>query len=131
MGMKLAIVGSRDLDEDVAARAIYAGIMSYVECWGEDVNEIVSGGAKGADTLAKKFTEDYHIKYTEFLPDWKTHGRGAGFVRNGQIADYADKCLAVWNGDSNGTRHAIECFLERGKDVTVVRVPHRPDDDQD
>ena len=35
---------------------------------GKDTTEIVSGGAKGIDTIAKEYAMSNNIKYTEFLP---------------------------------------------------------------
>lgn len=64
--MKAAIIGSRSLTE--------INIEDYLP---SEITEIVSGGAKGIDTLARKYSEKHGIKLTEFLPNYKRYGRGA------------------------------------------------------
>ena len=52
----------------------------------------------------------YKLKIAEFPADWEKHGRGAGFVRNKQMAEYATHLLAFWDGKSKGNReHDINC----------------------
>ena len=109
--MKLAIIGSRSVTSiDVAA---------YLPA---DLSEIVSGGAKGADSLAAAYAREQGIPLTEFLPDYRRFGRGAPLKRNEQIADYADEALAFWDGVSRGTLHTMRLFEKRGKRVTVIRI---------
>lgn len=107
--MKLAIVGSRKVKDIV--------IGAYMP---DDVTEIVSGGAKGVDTLAKEYAEKYSIKYTEFLPDYSAYGRVAPLRRNDEIIAYADEILAFWDGKSRGTAYTINNAKKQGKPVSVV-----------
>lgn len=39
-----------------------------------------------------------NIRYTEFLPEYKIHGRYAPLKRNLEIIDNADFVLAFWDG---------------------------------
>lgn len=55
--MKLAIIGSRSLTIN--------NLGDYIP---ENTVEIISGGAKGIDSCAKKFALKHSLKYTEFLP---------------------------------------------------------------
>lgn len=107
--MKLAIVGSRKLNQIVIDEYIPAG-----------VTEIVSGGAKGVDTLAKEYAKRIGIKITEFLPKYNLYGRAAPIKRNEEIAEYSDEAVAFWDGESKGTKHTINFFEKLGKKVTVI-----------
>ena len=109
--MKVAVIGSRDLSE--------IDIEKYIP---DDVSEIVSGGARGIDTLAKEYAMKKKILYTEFLPQYSRYGRAAPIRRNQEIAEYADMAIAFWNGESKGTEYAIRLFQRLGKRVTVIRV---------
>lgn len=109
--MKLAVIGSRNLQG--------IEIDAYIP---EDVTEIVSGGARGVDTLAKAFASRQGIKLTEFLPQYELYGRAAPLKRNQEIAAYADQLLALWDGVSKGTAYTVKCFERLGKKVTVVTV---------
>ncbi len=85
-----------------------------------DISEIVSGGARGADSLARRYAQLRGIKLTEFLPDWKTLGRSAGILRNIKIIDSAERVVAFWNGTSRGTKHAISYAKAQKKPVKIV-----------
>ena len=108
--MKVAVIGSRGLTVDHLERYLPEG-----------TTEIVSGGAAGVDTSAKKYAQANGIKLTEFLPDYKSYGRRAPLVRNLEIIDYADQVLAFWDGASRGTVHVIKNCREKGKKVTVYQ----------
>jgi len=85
------------------------------------ITEIVSGGAKGADTLAEQFAKENNLPVKIFKPDWAKYGRGAGPVRNKQIVEYADKVIAFWDGESKGTKSSIDLAEKSGKLLTVKR----------
>ena len=111
--MKLAIIGSREL---------VVGFDELKKHIGEDVDELVSGGARGIDTCAQRYARENGIKMTEFLPEYERYGRAAPIVRNKQIAEYADEVLAFWDGKSRGTKSAISYFEKMGKKVTIVNL---------
>jgi hypothetical protein len=76
---------------------------------------IVSGGAKGADSLGRDFGQKHGAKCLEFLPDWEKFGKSAGVIRNADIAKNSDFVLAFWDGRSRGTRHSLEFVQKTGK----------------
>ena len=97
--MKIAVVGSRDItDYDWISRILG----KYT------ITEVISGGAKGVDSLAARYANEHNIKLTEFLPDWEIHGKSAGFIRNKLIVDHAEHVIAFWNAKSTGTKHSID-----------------------
>ncbi len=107
--MKLAIIGSRKINQ-----------IEMDEYIPEGVTEIVSGGASGVDTLARNFANGKGIKLTEFLPKYSLYGRAAPIKRNEEIAEYADEAIAWWDGKSKGTEYTIKLFKKLGKKVTIV-----------
>lgn len=110
--MKLAIVGSRNISG--------VNIEEYLP---EGIDEIVSGGARGIDSVAAAYAKTHGIKLVEFLPDYKKYpGRVAPLRRNDQIADYADEVIAFWDGVSSGTKYTIEAFKKRGKKVRIFKI---------
>lgn len=109
--MKIAIIGSRDcLIED------------FSEYLPKGVTEIVSGGARGIDSAAAAFAHSHGLPVTEFLPDYKSLGRGAPLARNKQIVEYSDEVLAFWNGVSRGTKFVIDYCARIGRKCTVIRL---------
>lgn len=113
--MKLAIVGSRNIDEDF----IYQYLSENLP---KNADEIVTGGAKGADSVAIKYSKDNNIKLTLFLPEYNIYKKGAPIKRNIQIADYSDSAFIFWDGNSKGTKHIIECFKNKNKDYLLIYV---------
>ena len=108
--MKIAVIGSRGLVVD--------NIGEYIP---EGVDEIVSGGARGVDSLAASYAKANGIKLTEFLPEYSVYGRGAPLKRNEKIVEYADEVLAFWDGGSRGTLFVINYCEKIGKKCTVLR----------
>ncbi len=108
--MKIAIIGSRSLN-----------IKNLGEYLPENISEIVSGGARGIDTVAAGFARENNIKLTEFLPEYARYGRTAPLKRNQQIAEYADEVIAFWDGSSRGTMYTVELFKKLEKKTTVIK----------
>lgn len=82
---------------------------------------ILCGLAQGADLLGKRYAEERHIPVEEYPADWANKGRGAGYIRNEQMAANADALIAFWNGTSNGTRHMINTAQNMGLQVRVIK----------
>jgi predicted Rossmann fold nucleotide-binding protein DprA/Smf involved in DNA uptake len=107
---KVAIIGSRSFKN-------YEYMKESLGCFA--IGKIISGGARGADSLARKFAEENGIEITEILPRWDIHGKSAGFIRNEFIIEGADIVVAFWDGKSRGTAHSISLAREAGKDVYI------------
>lgn len=82
--------------------------------------EIVTGGAAGVDTIAEKWAKKHGIEWVCYLPQYEVYGRKyAPLVRNKQMIEYADECIAFWDGKSKGTLMTIEYALSLERKVTV------------
>lgn len=84
--------------------------------------KIISGGARGADTLAEKFADEFSFEKVIFKPDWNLYGKRAGFVRNAKIVDNCDVLFAFQINKSKGTQHSIDLAKEKNKEVYVFEV---------
>jgi hypothetical protein len=82
--------------------------------------EIVSGTAKGADSLGERYAKDKGYNVKPFPADWAAFGKRAGYLRNEQMANYANALIAFWDGESRGTKHMIDIATEKGLLVKVV-----------
>ena len=116
--MKLAIVGSRNYP-----REQYTCFCQHVDSWiagHQPPSLIVSGGAQGADLLAARYAVEHKIPLKVFRPDWNTHGRAAGPIRNTLIVKECDAVIAFPLGDSVGTWDTVNKGKRCGKEVTVI-----------
>jgi predicted Rossmann fold nucleotide-binding protein DprA/Smf involved in DNA uptake len=113
--IKIAIVGSRGI--------YLEDFQLYLP---ENTTEILSGGAKGIDTCAKKFALEHQIPFTEYLPEYQRYGRVAPIKRNDIIVNQADYVLIFWDGISRGTQYVIEKCKKQGKMYQVIRFGAEP-----
>lgn len=115
--MKLAIVGSRSFSdyEKLKTEVDFFSVIKDLE-----ITEIVSGGAKGADTLAEQYAKDHDLLLKVFPANWDLHGKSAGYIRNLDIVHYADAIIAFWDGQSRGTLHTINLSKQYKKILHIV-----------
>lgn len=71
---------------------------------------IISGGAKGADSLAEKYAKDHGHELKVFYAEWDKYGKSAGYKRNEVMHKYISQfekkqVVAFWDGVSKGTAH--------------------------
>jgi hypothetical protein len=107
--MKLAIVGS----SQTMSWNAYHQVKEYVEALQKENPEIeiVSGGAKGIDTIAENVAKELDIPTKVFLPEKDENGK-IGWdqykARNLQIAKYATKVVSFANPLSEA--ESIKCY---------------------
>lgn len=121
--MRLVIAGSRTATGAANYELLKAAI--FANC--QRPAEIVSGGAKGADQLGEQFAAEFGIPVKRFIPDWEGKGKGAGFIRNGDMAVYASEVpgsmlVALWDGVSSGTKQMIEVAKTYELPTVVVQA---------
>lgn len=115
--MKIAIVGGRNfLDYELLKKEL----AKFTEENEISLTSIVSGGAKGADTLAEKFAAEMGVELIVFKPDYEKFGRGAALARNTQIVECADTVFAFWDGKSKGTLDSIKKAEKLGKKLLII-----------
>lgn len=119
--MKLAIVGSRKFtDYSILIKKVSAITNRF-----EGVTEIVSGGAKGTDTLAKRLAIERDISFKEFLPDYSKYVKYATLVRNSQIVEYSDRGIAFVEESSKGIWNTIKKFRTAGKSIELIEMSEK------
>lgn len=108
--MKVIIAGSRELTNCDKA-------LDYLD----PSDEIVSGGARGIDSAAIRLAKEHGFRLCVMNADWEKWGKSAGYKRNRQMAEYADKLIAFWDGHSKGTEHMIRTMQQMEKPVIIFR----------
>ncbi len=108
--MKTAVIGSRNLNVDIS---------KYIP---EETTVIISGGARGIDTLASEYADMNNIPVIVFKPEYKEYGKGAPLVRNKLIVETADFIVAIWDGQSKGTLFTINYAKKLNKPIKIYMI---------
>jgi predicted Rossmann fold nucleotide-binding protein DprA/Smf involved in DNA uptake len=115
-GMRLIVAGGRDFND---YNLLCQEVADFIK--NENEVEIVSGLARGADTLGCQFAQENDLPLRGFAAEWGKFGRAAGPIRNKLMAKNADALIAFWDGQSRGTMHMIDYAKEMGLKVKVVQ----------
>lgn len=121
--MRTIIAGSRDY-------TVYETVVEAVKESTFEITTVVSGGAKGVDRLGEHYARNNNIRLVIFRPDWerykdktgKRRKNPAAVIRNTEMAKHAEDLVAIWDGESPGTRHMIETAHAHNLKVYVKRV---------
>ncbi len=104
--MKIVVSGSKSITD-------YNIVKEILDKHQNIVTTIISGGAKGVDTLAEQYADENRIPKVIMRANWKRWGKAmGGRIRNAEMAKlaYLDRggVIAIWDGTSGGTRDMIE-----------------------
>lgn len=111
----MAIVGSREFPQ----MHLVWEFVQNLACRRPNVI-VVSGGARGVDTVAAAAARMAGLRVEELIPEWDRHGSLAGLARNSQIVERVDAVVAFWDGVSRGTKDTIDKAHAAGKKVLVI-----------
>lgn len=110
--MVVCIAGSREITE-------YKLVCAAVDASGFRISEVVSGHARGIDSLGERWALDNAVNAKIFKADWKKHKRAAGPIRNEKMAKYLKEnsgaLISIWDGISTGSADMID----RAKDYGI------------
>lgn len=132
--MNIAVIGSREFDNYDLLKEELIEFCFDVDYYGDAEGEwcpeytprysdikIISGGARGADTLAERFASEFCLDTLIFKADWSLYGKSAGYIRNNDIIKSADIVFAFWDGKSKGTKHSIDLANKYNKGLEIIR----------
>lgn len=100
----VGVVGSREFDD-------YALLDRTLQQHCREGDILVSGGAKGADSMAQRWAKENGFSILIHYPDYQRFGKGATFARNKTIAEDSDIIFAFYSRGRfklGGTRNTIE-----------------------
>jgi hypothetical protein len=112
--MKVIVAGSRTFND----YELLEGVLDTLNTKVSNI-EIVSGTANGADKLGEKWANKNNKVIHRFRPDWSV-GKGAGYIRNKEMAEFSDACIVFWDGKSVGTKHMIDLSRKNNLKLKIV-----------
>jgi hypothetical protein len=111
--MLVIIAGSRSCKQTDVYNAIF-------RCpWSKYITCVLSGGARGADSFGELWAKEKELRVVKFPAQWDKFGKKAGILRNEKMSKVAHGLIAVWDGESRGTRAMIGLAMSEGLRVFV------------
>ena len=117
---KVVVAGGRNFDNYELLKNKLDVLLSKKKEEGEEI-VIISGGARGADSLGEKYAREKGLKLDVFKANWDKFGKRAGIIRNREMGENCDGVVVFWDGVSRGSKNMIEVGNELGKIVKVVK----------
>ena len=111
--MRVIIAGGRDFNSYSILNKVVSKIINIKE----DI--IISGGARGADSLGADWALDHFVPLEVHPANWDRYGKSAGYIRNAEMGECADTLIAFWDGKSKGTLNMIKTMQVNGKPYYV------------
>lgn len=110
------VVGYRNFSD----HAVFsAGLEATIAQYGAP-SRVVSGGATGADAMAKRWAAERGIPFTEHLP--KAYTAQGLLARNTLIANDCTILVAFPSTESRGTFDTIRKAQASGKKVVILKI---------
>lgn len=114
-GNRILVCGGRAFADHVAVETV----LDHLAAARGDL-VIIQGGADGADRWARRWAEYHRHEYMNFPPDWKTHGKAAGPIRNQRMIDVGRPDLVIAFPGGNGTADMVRRAEAAGIEVRRI-----------
>lgn len=112
--MKALVCGGRDYSDKLA-------LWHTLDCAGPPhISAIISGMARGADSLAAEWAINAKLKLYAFPADWNKHGKAAGAIRNQQMLDEGKPDVVIAFPGGRGTADMVSRAKAQGFKVIEV-----------
>lgn len=116
---KVIVAGGRDFADYAYLKEKLDEVFASLGDLDSHPIEIISGMAKGADTLGIRYAEEHKLTMVLYPANWKKYPRMAGILRNMNMLVTATHLVAFWDGKSHGTKHMIEIAKAKGIPVWI------------
>lgn len=111
---KVLVCGGRDYEDYPTVKQTLDKLHAE-----QPIDFIIEGGAGGADTLAKRWSNESGVHCIEVRALWDYIGRSAGYKRNEAMLALEPSLVVVFPG-GNGTKYMAEISEKEG--IEVLRV---------
>lgn len=124
MDFRVIIAGGRDfIDKTLLYRSMEKVLVQKIATHNVI---IISGDAKGADTIGADWAKWWGFPVEHYPANWAKYGRVAGPIRNRWMADVAQALVVFWDGISPGTKSMIRIGAEHGLDTRIIKYDTGP-----
>ncbi len=115
--MKVAIIGSREFNDYELLKKKCDVLLKNIQR-----PTIITGGARGTDTMAERYAREKNLPLIIHKADWDGYGKSAGMRRNYLMLKECTHVIAFWNGSSPGTKHMIHYAKLYKREIRIVLI---------
>lgn len=129
IGQRHGNSGNRDNGYQSAEFDDYDYLAHILASHQDDMEKLVSGGARGLETLAERWANNQQLPFvkikpalsifTETVPEKVKAIEAAFMVRNTEIIDLVDRLVVFWNGSEHMVLAALSLAIKKKKEVIV------------
>lgn len=112
--MKVLICGGRDFTDNAHLREVMNDLHEHTP-----IITVISGCARGADTLGAMWAKIHHIPVERYPANWNLHGKAAGMMRNQTMLTVGKPELVVAFPGGKGTANMINIARKAGVTVYI------------
>lgn len=111
--MRVLVCGGRDFENYTRVHQLLDGVHER-----HGITELIHGGARGTDSLAKQWADANKVTSRAFPADWEKYGKAAGMIRNKQMLLEGPRLVVAFPG-GRGTANMIALAEKLG--ILVIR----------
>lgn len=120
----VVVAGPRDYNNKGFVFGYLDGLLPMIKAETNRDVQIIEGGAKGVDFLAKQYAKAHNLSTIQVTADWARYGKSAGPRRNARMADLCGCCVVFYSG-SAGSKSMITEAVKRGVPTYVVSISEK------
>lgn len=114
---RVIVAGGRNLPMSGPARdELIVAVCKLLKELG--ATRVVSGYQRGGDAIGIMAAQRLRLPIDQYPPDWKTHGKAAGPIRNATMAANAEALIVMRGG--SGTFNMIQAAQRRNLRIEAV-----------
>ena len=112
---RLLICGSRDWTDHNTIKSVLSNYSKEII--------VITGGCRGADTIAENVAKNLGMTVQVFNADWKKYGRAAGPIRNQKMLEEKPDLVIAFHenlDNSKGTKDMVNRARKAGIEIMIV-----------
>lgn len=120
--MRVLVCGGRNYNDYEMVRKVLDAVdnVDLYHPGGDIIDTVISGHARGADTLGEEYAKANGIDIEVYPAQWNKYGKRAGYLRNTQMLEEGKPDLVVAFPGGVGT--AMMCKIARNAGVKVMEI---------
>lgn len=118
--MIILVCGGRDYGKTLLEQDDFFTVLHRIDMERGPIVRVVTGGARGADSLAEYWAKGKNIDTATYPAEWGKYGKKAGPIRNRDMLKNEDIQLVVAFPGGDGTADMVHAALTKG--IEVMRI---------